>query len=486
MAELKIYVGDNAPPIKERIKKSFYLENSSWDDYSYRTSYNLYYIDKDKELENIGGIKIAKEKLEHLVRPLSNGYIEGGIEEFFSLGQDKSFYSALRKLPNNLGSQFLSFMNDISFERNLWVKNYKSKVVKDSLLRFISTMDVIDFQRVFSGEDSKLDYCFSICNEELVNFNVDHSLPFKNSNIHAVIGNNGVGKTTFLKKIVTDIINQNFECKIISKIDSENIYEGIDIDYIDEALFVSFSAFDNNIPDVKDNDRFTYLGLHDGEGGFKSPEVLTDEFTKSLDNLVNNKDIEYISKVLEPLKNVDYLDVHIDTFIQNIEDKDGIVKLYKDLSSGHRIVLHTLVLLMDSMQQGVVTLFDEPETHLHPPLLGAFLQSLQIICDKYNGLLIFATHSPIILQEVLTENVLVLRRAEEQVVCKRTGVVTYGQNVSKLTRTAFGYQNVGFHKTIRELVENGELTKENIAEYEQIGTEAVKVAWAQLYEAEDV
>ncbi|MEZ8372622.1 AAA family ATPase [Vibrio splendidus] len=446
----------------------------------------MYYIDKDKSLLEIGTVKIAKSDLKHLKRPLTNGYVKDMSTDYFSLGQDKSFYSALRDLPKSMGEKFLSMFNDVAFDREIWIKNQKNNALNDSLLRGITNLDVISYQRVFNGEQRKLDYCLTINNEEPIHFQINHELPFKNSNIHAVIGNNGVGKTTFLKDLAKKIVRGDFECKIVSKVNIDELDEGIEIDYIEKVLFVSFSAFDNNIPKVRNKYNFEYLGLHDGDGGFKGPDILSEEFSESLKNLINGKKLRYIKKVLKPLRSVDYLDKNIDYFFDNVEELPKIVKMYTELSSGHRIVLHTLVLLMDSLHQGVVTLFDEPETHLHPPLLGAFLQSLQIICDTYNGLLIFATHSPIILQEVLSGNVLVLRRLDDDVTISRSDVVTYGQNVSKLTRTAFGYQNVGFHSTIRELVENKTLTKDNISTYNNIGSEATKVAWSLLYGSEDV
>ncbi|MEZ9200795.1 AAA family ATPase [Vibrio splendidus] len=486
MEALKVYVGDVAPASIARLAESFFLRNSSWDDYSYETTYTLFYIDKEKELLEIGTVKIAKSDLKHYERPLANGYVEELSGKYFSLGQDKSYYSALRELPNKVGESLLAMLKDIAFDREVWIKNKTSEALCDSLQRNVTSLDIISYQMVFKGEKGKLDYCLTINKEKPVSFLINHDLPFKNSNIHAVIGNNGVGKTTYLKKIAKKIVAGEFDCKILSKVNTEYVDDGIDIDYIEKVLFVSFSAFDNNIPDIKNKYKFDYLGLHDGNGGFKDPDVLSKEFSESLNNLINGKQLKYIKKVLKPLKNVDYLGEHIDYFFEHTEELPKIVKMYTELSSGHRIVLHTLVLLMDTLHQGVVTLFDEPETHLHPPLLGAFLQSLQIICDTYNGLLIFATHSPIILQEVLTENVLVLRRSDNDVTYTRTDVVTYGQNVSKLTRTAFGYQNVGFHNTISELVENKILTKENISTYDRIGSEATKIAWSLLYGSDDV
>lgn len=486
MKTSKVYVGDVAPAAMDRLKGSFFLRNSAWDDYSYRTSYTLFYIDKKKELLEIGSVKIAKSDLKHHERPLANGYIKDLSDNYFSLGQDKSYYSSLRELPNNAGESLLTTLKDIAFDRDVWIKNKTSEALSDSLQRTLTNLDVISYQMAFKGKKGKLDYSITINNKKPVRFLINHELPFKNSNIHAIIGNNGVGKTTYLKEIAKKVVAGEFDCKILSQTNIDDVDDGIDIDYIEKVLFVSFSAFDNNIPDIKNRYKFDYLGLHDGAGGFKNPDVLSEEFSKSLDNLISGKKLKYIKDVLAPLKNVDYLGEHIDYFFENIEELPKIVKMYTELSSGHRIVLHTLVLLMDTLHQGVVTLFDEPETHLHPPLLGAFLQSLQIICDTYNGLLIFATHSPIILQEVLTENVLVLRRLDNDVTYTRTDVVTYGQNVSKLTRTAFGYQNVGFHNTISELVENKTLTKENISTYDQIGSEATKIAWSLLYGREDV
>ncbi len=486
MKALMVYVGDVPPATTARLKESFFLKNNSWNDYSYVTTYKLFYIDKKKSLLEIGTVKIAKSDLKHLERPLAKGYIEELSDKYFSLGQDESYYSALRELPNKGGERILALLKDIAFDRKVWIKNKTSQALSDSLLRSVTNLDVISYQIVFKGEEGKLNYCLTINNETPVSFPINHELPFKNSNIHAVIGNNGVGKTTYLKEIAKKIVIGDFDCKILSEVNTDDIDEGIDIDYIEKVLFISFSAFDNNIPDIKIKCKFDYLGLHDGDGGFKCPDVLSKEFSKSLKNLINGKKLKYIKKVLKPLENVDYLGEHIDYFFAHIEELPKIVKMYTELSSGHRIVLHTLVLLMDILHQGVVTLFDEPETHLHPPLLGAFLQSLQIICDTYNGLLIFATHSPIILQEVLTENVLVLRRLDNDVTYSRIDIVTYGQNVSKLTRTAFGYQNVGFHSTISELVENKTLTKENISTYHRIGSEATKIAWSLLYGSDDV
>lgn len=43
---------------------------------------------------------------------------------------------------------------------------------------------------------------------------------------------------------------------------------------------------------------------------------------------------------------------------------------------------------------------DEPEEHLHPPLVAAFIRALSNLLTYRNGVGIVATHSPVIVQEV--------------------------------------------------------------------------------------
>ncbi|EGQ7683776.1 hypothetical protein IZS58_004730, partial [Vibrio parahaemolyticus] len=105
---LKVVVGDQYPARGMRCPNSFFLKNNSWDDYSYRTTYQLYYFDREKSLVEVGNIKVAKKNLGEKERALKNGVIEKLTEEFFSLGQDKSFYKELRKLPDSIGKIFLT------------------------------------------------------------------------------------------------------------------------------------------------------------------------------------------------------------------------------------------------------------------------------------------------------------------------------------------------------------------------------------------
>ncbi|MFD7630846.1 AAA family ATPase [Streptomyces sp. NPDC059851] len=57
--------------------------------------------------------------------------------------------------------------------------------------------------------------------------------------------------------------------------------------------------------------------------------------------------------------------------------------------------------LIEHVAERSLVLIDEPESHLHPPLLASFIQTLSRLLTERNGVAVVATHSPpVVLQEV--------------------------------------------------------------------------------------
>ena len=81
------------------------------------------------------------------------------------------------------------------------------------------------------------------------------------------------------------------------------------------------------------------------------------------------------------------------------------------LSSGHGIILLTITKLVETIEEKTLVLLDEPETHLHPPLVSSFIRCLSELLMSTNAVAIIATHSPIILQEVPKNCVWILDRS---------------------------------------------------------------------------
>jgi predicted ATP-dependent endonuclease of OLD family len=82
------------------------------------------------------------------------------------------------------------------------------------------------------------------------------------------------------------------------------------------------------------------------------------------------------------------------------ELKDTSSEIFNKLSSGHKIVLLTITRLVETVEEKTLVMLDEPESHLHPPLLSAFIRALSELLILRNGVAIIATHSPVILQEL--------------------------------------------------------------------------------------
>ena len=53
------------------------------------------------------------------------------------------------------------------------------------------------------------------------------------------------------------------------------------------------------------------------------------------------------------------------------ETKKNAETLFSKLSSGHQVIVLTLVQLIEKITERTLVILDEPENHLHPPLLFA-------------------------------------------------------------------------------------------------------------------
>ena len=126
--------------------------------------------------------------------------------------------------------------------------------------------------------------------------------------------------------------------------------------------------------------------------------------------------------------------------------------LFSRLSSGHAIVLLTMTRLVELVDERTLVILDEPEGHLHPPLLAAFVRSVADLLVKRNGVGLIATHSPVVLQEVPRSCVWKLRRAGAVAIAERPLIETFGENVGVLTREVFGLEvtSSGFHNLLRK------------------------------------
>nr|WP_283164390.1 AAA family ATPase [Shewanella corallii] len=150
-------------------------------------------------------------------------------------------------------------------------------------------------------------------------------------------------------------------------------------------------------------------------------------------------------------------------------------KIFSKLSSGHAIVLLTIAKLVEKIEEKTLVLLDEPESHLHPPLLSAFIRTLSELLSHRNAVAVIATHSPVILQEVPKSCVWKLRRSGMDAVAERLETETFGENVGVLTREVFGLEvtDSGFHQLLKKESESARTYNQALRNFHgQLGAEA--------------
>ncbi|MEN8698425.1 ATP-binding protein [Bacillus infantis] len=155
----------------------------------------------------------------------------------------------------------------------------------------------------------------------------------------------------------------------------------------------------------------------------------------------------------------------------------------KKFSSGHSIVLLTITKLIQELEEKTLVLLDEPESHLHPPLLSTFTRILSNLLVSRNGIGIIATHSPVIIQEVPRKCVWIMNRYGREMEFERPEIETFGENINILTKEVFSFEitHSGFHKLLND-VANKIGSYEEALEYfnNELGMEA-RVMLKALY-----
>ncbi len=155
--------------------------------------------------------------------------------------------------------------------------------------------------------------------------------------------------------------------------------------------------------------------------------------------------------------------------------KERALKKIQKLSSGHACVLLTITKLVARVEEKTLVLVDEPESHLHPPLLSAFIRSLSELLHDRNGIAIIATHSPVVVQEVPKSCVWKMNRSRLEMSCVRPDEETFGENIGTLTREIFGLEveKSGFRKLLENSILKGGSYEEVLNEYgNKLGHEA--------------
>lgn len=465
-----------------------FLVPDNWDDFGqFATWFDLWYVDENSNDHKIGGTKIGQYGMGQghragetdstsLIRSptLPNHFSALSPDQFFSVGQDNSFYENLKKLPAVTRVSILQGLCDFAYDLSLLERALSETVTTRSLLRSVTKETVRgQYARLAQGRHIDFSYGFTFreqLSSSVFNLNFDVRPGTRPpTNMHVLIGENGVGKTTVLQRMtaaLTDGITSaaNGYRFTFEAIDDDNLIE------FSQLVSVAFSAFDPFVPPPNPAEygetRYDYIGLkkldRGGNYSTKTSEDLARDFYESLMICARGQRLERWRRITNILQENFFASTRVrELFIweenfgvSDVDLESHTIKIFDEMSSGHKIVLLTLTRLVELVAESTIVLIDEPESHLHPPFLSSFLRAITELVNERNGVAIVATHSPVVLQEVPRSCVWRLVRFGDHKTAFRPNFETFAENVGILTNDIFSLESVesGYKKLIKDSI----------------------------------
>lgn len=509
---------------------AFLLEENDWDDYGYQTTYHLHaskLLTKGKP-EYLGGLRIMKKgqnttDVYLLDKIYKNKVFTELPEDFVSLSMDVDFYMGINRYletkEERLGVvkalHLILGENSEYFDESL----YQDDCFTSSLLRDGSSLDNFALQKGFSLLNSS-EYYYDLRKESVtvkfahvsnaidlhftsVDSDDDARLP---NGVVVFIGKNGSGKSTAiyrLAKLMYTDPTQRFRLKKkVGEIEPNNVG-------VSKMFLISYSPFDNFILPTsysKDyiklvktgedvNSRFVFCGIRDiakeetdiqiGEDSdeefinriiedrkkqtsLKDIETLATEFSTAMTLVIE----DYSGKYKRWKEFLENCKINQSSLFEDIKDigfgiSEGIMQeRFLSLSTGHKFFIHTYARLLAYIDDNCLLLFDEPENHLHPPLLSFMMAEIREILVGSHSVMFIATHSPVILQETFAKNVFVVRKNGNSTTISQPQIETYGANISAITSEVFDLTTevTKFHDAIRHLYKKWNMEDEPSAE----------------------
>lgn len=498
MAQYKFLITNYSFHAPENIRNTILLGWDNWNDYGYFTSFRMSYVDSYGKFIEIGSVKIAKKNLEkgyeNKVLDIGDRF-ESLDEDFFSLGTDDTYYENLNNISEELRNFVLLGLNDIALDTDLFKEVVNEEVTQLSLLRGVSYNTVVNqYNRIAKGGVRLTDYSFTYLTSE--NNQIDFKVTaYKNppTNIQIIIGRNGVGKSTLLNNMIDSIFINEENVNSRFKFDITNN----ESDTFSNIINVTFSAFDNyrtKIDNIKKDIDYHFIGLKNNHANNEnSLNDFAKDFVSSIEFIMSSKRLQRWKRIVEvlesdPIFREENFINYIDSFVNKVDDTLDLESKFNKLSSGHKIILLTITKLVELAQEKSLIFFDEPETHLHPPLLSSFIRGLSELLTDRNAVCIMTTHSPIILQEVPRSCVYKLSRMGDVSKYERLNVESFGENIGVLTNEVFGLEvtESGFYKILKDIVNQNETYEEALNSIDkQLGVESKAILRSLFFDKEN-
>ena len=411
----------------------------------------------------------------------------------------RTFVNALNMILGMDSPMYEKVKDDLCFTKSLLRDSYIDdfalqqgrKIMLNQEIIFDLRNETFTFNFPFTRESVSFDFC------AVKDFSDSESIP---NGIIALIGKNGSGKSTALYEIAKVLYaSPDTRRRIAGKIGSL----GDNAIGISKLIMLSYSAFDNFIlPGSTKSEcqmlidgienhtgRFVFCGIRDvyydmnelyetnrdkTEEQFiditsnqrvesirlKEPEKLGEEYVYVMSNLAEEDQSLWRSFILSIKERQPEFWRAIKGICEPLTWRDEILereykRIFNQLSTGYKFVMHAMAHLIANCDNNNLVLFDEPENHLQPPLLSFIINEMRIVLAKSKSVMLIATHSPIILQEIFSKNVRVVRRNGNIRSFTQPKIETYGESFGAIASEVFNLNsdNTSYYHSIEKLYE---------------------------------
>lgn len=425
--------------------------NNRWNDYSFCTWFRLYYKKGDK-IDSIGQLKIMKREMKDTSEVLPDKFYRLDTD-YCSLGCNLEYYSNMYRLFRDKAYVYLGELRDAALYGHIQEQFEKSSLFTSSLLRTNAAERALREGRFYVyGRNMEQAYSFAYHYEPRYDKEkespVDIDFDFKYEcepyrRVIGLIGENGVGKSTLLNDIVKSFISKDKSAflslpPIMSKI-----------------MVMSFSPFDKFPPVPTDYTvEYHYCGLLKNESELYSQEEQIATFKRNLARIIKRGSADHLRRKWRRIMNAVIDKDTIDDFFDdndNLKNKN-IDDFCQNMSSGESIYVYSLTEILANIRYDTLLLFDEPEQHLHPHAITVLMKAIYDVLEEFESYAIIATHSPLIVREMVSDNVYTLERIDNVLSAAKIGIECFGEDVSVLSDVIF--KNMSDGKKYEHFVES--------------------------------
>lgn len=379
MPKQKLFKVVSNLPTTQAGQRRFILLRDNWDDmFKYETTFRLFMDDENGNRVEIGNLKIGRIGMTPKDRkpPILEEF-DVLDPAFFSLGQDENYYETISNLSLGLDKVVYEALRDCAYDLGIFQAARNEDVMTISLLRGVSAQRVSSrYNNLARGRVDLTSFGFfyrflAEASEPSIRFDIiPESLP--PTNIHVLIGRNGVGKTRLLDRFTRALLG-------IAPMDQGRpalveIDDGEKNGKFANVIFVSFSAFDpfgpisaNQIPEG--GITYAYLGLKRQLTGpdlpyeLKGRSELKKEFVLAVHACRAGARLSRWQQALKTLESDPlFEEADVSRLVAMPESlfEEAADRIFEKLSSGHGIVLLSITRLIELVDERSLVLLDEP------------------------------------------------------------------------------------------------------------------------------